>query len=344
MDLKFSLNIFLTKVRSMYSLRLKEKDYKKIVTYKSLKDVLKYLKDNRFYGIALGRVAENSENVDILSVERLLNYKFLDVLELISKYDRLLGGFLKDYISLYIDVKLILECFEKILKLRCGKDFFYDSTKRENTFKNPKLKGLVHVKKIEEFFDLLKNSGYKRVFKGLDLKEDVFFIQSFLQKTLYEDLHEKLLFGIGSIKNKKSRKELFSTFCCYLELKDFVYKLRFKRIDAPDASILPSFKSLEQKILRNLEELHLESEYFEFLKGSFLYPQIKDIKYFYLEQLPEKFLFFKCKKNIRFSLTPTVVVLSYINVLKIEIQNIIKILEGIRCNLPENKITELLVV
>ena len=344
MSLKFSLNIFLTKVRAMYSLRVKSEDYKKIVAYKSVRDVLKFLKENRFYGSALERVTENSEDVDLLSVERLLNYKFLDILELISKYDKLLGGYLKDYISSYIDVKLIFECFEKILKLRCGEDFFYDSSKREKAFKNPKLKGLVHVKRVEEFFDFLKNSGYRRVFKELDLKKDIFFIQSFLQKTLYEDLHEKLLFGISNIKNKKSKKELFSIFCCYLELRDFVYKLRFKRIDVPDSSILPSFKSLEQKILKNLEKLHLESEYFEFLKGSFLYSQIKNIKYFYLEQLPEKFLFFKCKKNIRFSSEPTVVLVSFINLLKIETQNIIKILEGIRCKLPENKITELLVI
>jgi len=343
-NLKFSLNIFLTKVRAMYSLRFKSEDYKKIVTYKSLKDVLKFLKENKSYSRALERVAENGEDVDLLSIERLLNYSFFDVLELISKYDRLLGGFLKDYISSYIDVRLILECFEKILKLRCGEDFFYDSSKREKVFKNSKLEGLVHVKGIEEFFDFLKSAGYKRLFKDLDLKKDVFFIQSFLQKTMYEDLHEKLLLGISNIKNKSSKQELFSSFCCYLELKDFVYKLRSKRIDAPNASILPSFKSLEQKILKNLENLHLESEYFEFLKGSYLYSQIKNIKYFYLEQLPEKFLLLKCRKGIRFSLDPTVAVLSFINLLKIETQNIIKILEGIRYGLPENKISELLVI
>ena len=85
MSLKFSLNIFLFLVRAMYSLRVKSEDYKKIVAYKSVRDVLKFLKENRFYGSALERVTENSEDVDLLSVERLLNYKFLDILELISK-------------------------------------------------------------------------------------------------------------------------------------------------------------------------------------------------------------------------------------------------------------------
>ena len=346
MSLKFSLNIFLTKIRTMYSFRIQGSVYDQMISCKSLKGVLKILRENQFYVNIFENVKVNDESLSLLSVEKLLDYKFLDVLENILSYDKLLNGFLKDYILAYIDSKFILSCFERILKLKCGKDFFFNSMHRDSVCKNLKLKGLIQAKSVEGFFDFLNKAGYKELFKNLDLKNNDFFIQSFVQKKLYEDLYEKLISGISRIKNKKVKKELLSVYFCYLELNDFVYRLRSKKVGNEDKNIelLPSFRSFEQRFLRKLENLNLESEYYSFLNSSFLSSQIKNINYSYLEQLPEKFLFLKSKKNIRFSLNPTVVVVSFINLLKIELQNIKRILEGIRYNLPSNKIKEFLVV
>ena len=44
-----------------------------------------------------------------------------------------------------------------------------------------------------------------------------------------------------------------------------------------------------------------------------------------------------------FSSSVPLVIISFIHLLKIKINNIIKIIEGLRCGLPQNKIEELLV-
>ncbi len=344
MGLKFSLNIFLSKLRAIYALRVKPVDYDQLISCKSLVGLLKILKERKFYFEALRNIPDNLEALDISEVERALEFRFLDILENIAKYDRLLGGIFSNYISSYIDVKFMFIFFDSILKAKRGGKLLYAGSGRNIVFKNSKLKKLPEAKDFKEFFEIVSGAGYKNLFRDLDLSKEYFFIQNFFQKKLYEDLYDKLLTGICKIKRGRSRKELFSVFSCYLELRSFVFSVRAKKMNDRSLDFLPSFKNFEQKIISKLGELNLESEYFELLNSSYLASQIKEIKYNYLEQLPEKFLLLKCKKNMHFSLDPAVVVLSFIFLLRIEIQNIVKIIEGIRYGLLQNKIKEVLVL
>lgn len=344
MSFKFSLNVLSTKVRAVYALRVKPAEYELMLSCKSLKELLKILKEKELYSDVFRNVQESYKMMNASDIERALNHKFSSVLGNIARYDKLLGGFLRTYIGSYVDSKFILDTFETVLKLKCGKKLLYEGRNWVVECKNPRLKALSFAKDFEEFFTIIRASDYKKLFEDISLKDEYFCIQSIVQKRLYEDLYNKLLSGICEIKNKKSRRELFSVFSCYLELRSFVFSIRAKRFGGQTSGFLPNFDYFKQKIISKLKNLSLESEYYELLNSSYLFSQIKRIKYHYLEQLPEKFLFLKCKKNIHFSLGPTVVVLSFINLLKIEIQNIIKIIEGVRCGLLRNKIREVLVV
>ena len=169
------------------------------------------------------------------------------------------------------------------------------------------------------------------------------YIQNFVERKLYESLYTKLFEAFNKIKSQKLRSTCTKTFKTYLELNNFVMIVRYKRFRSNESDFLPEFKDLKLKLESRLKKINIESELFGLLNDSNLHQSIKNISYSYLEQLPEKYLYEKCRKNMLVSFDAHSVLISFIQLLKINISNIIKIIEGTRCSLPQNKIKELLV-
>ena len=64
----------------------------------------------------------------------------------------------------------------------------------------------------------------------------------------------------------------------------------------------------------------------------------------YIDQMADRMKYLTCRHDIRFSTHPSVVMLSYIFLAQIEIQDIINIIEGIRYHLASEEIQKLLTV
>ena len=79
------------------------------------------------------------------------------------------------------------------------------------------------------------------------------------------------------------------------------------------------------------------------MKSTWLSGKMRDIKYNYVDEIPDIMRYRKSRHNIRYSTKPPVVMISYVFLTEIELANIINIIEGVRYKLPPEKIDELLV-
>ena len=70
----------------------------------------------------------------------------------------------------------------------------------------------------------------------------------------------------------------------------------------------------------------------------------KKVPHTYIDQMADRMKYLTCRHDIRFSTHPSVVMLSYIFLAQIEIQDIINIIEGIRYHLAPEGIQKLLTV
>ena len=63
-----------------------------------------------------------------------------------------------------------------------------------------------------------------------------------------------------------------------------------------------------------------------------------------IDKVPLNMRFDKCRHNIRFSMSPPIVLMSYIFLKEIEIINITNIIEGIKYRLPSEEIKKMLIM
>ena len=64
---------------------------------------------------------------------------------------------------------------------------------------------------------------------------------------------------------------------------------------------------------------------------------VKKVPHTYIDQMADRMKYLTCRHDIRFSTHPSVVMLSYIFLAQIEIQDIINIIEGIRYHWHQKK-------
>ena len=338
--LNHSNNVLLTKVRAMYAAGVKGIRYDDLLSCRNISEVLRLLKENSFYSEILNELPESEDLVHRRDIEKFLKYRFLTVLDIIAKYEKLLGGYFSEYVGCYIDSLFILEKLQKVFDLSKSEKRSYNAFSKDFFCVNRKLSKINDAKTLDDFFTILDKTSYRRILKisDLNLNKNEVYIKNFVQKRLYEKLYSKLFEGI-----KKTRSGCEKVFRIYLELNNFVMIVRYKRFRSGESDFLPEFKDLKLKLESKLKKINIESELFDLLNDSNLHHSIKNISYSYLEQLPEKYLYEKCRKNMLVSFDAHSVLISFIQLLKIKISNIIKIIEGTRCSLPQNKIKELLV-
>ena len=85
------------------------------------------------------------------------------------------------------------------------------------------------------------------------------------------------------------------------------------------------------------------NEIFSIMKQTSSGRKINNIEFTYPDEIPTKIKFSMCKHYIRFSVHPSVVMISYMFLSQIELANIITIIEGIRYQLPADEIRKMIV-
>lgn len=339
-------NAMAAKARAMFGGRLTESDYMRLLQKTSVGDIAYSLKHETYYAEALEGINEKAIHRGQLEV-LLRREVFIRIKKLMLYADK------KDeyFIRLAVmdsEIELILMCL-KYLITGDGEDR-HDLIQRMPIYISKYLTFSVHdlseVETYEQLETVLKGTPYEKAMKlgeGKKIEEiDYIALEHALHATEYEDglkLIEK--YG-GSAKNKLKEMLLAQA---ELDNITIIYRLKkYFQISKGDIKQLMSpyyYHFTEREINRLIEEEDADGV-LKALQNKY-HSYIKDQKFQHIEHYNAVIQYNMYRHNMNFEQNPDVVMMAFMGLSRIEIKNVINIIEGVRYRVSQDRVKPLLV-
>jgi len=342
MSLKFSSNVISAKVLAMYGKRLKRNDYDNLLNCKTVSEIACYLKNEANYSRELKDIDEI--NIRRHELEFLVRNKLFNDLSVIGKYEFTTREIFAKYTIIKSEVELILHVLMSLLSVK--KEYvYYDLSDFFKVHTKLNLELLLNINDYDDFFKFLNATPYYKLLinlkpSSLDVRMDI----SRVEQLLYNYLYENFFSSIDEIKYKKTREDLKDIFSCFVDYNNFVRIIRLHRAKSYSNFAFLDYGSIKRENIEKMKKSISEEDIFDIMREL---PQDKKMlktKYSYLDQLPKKVLYNRCRQAIHSTNDASMIFLSYMFLSQIEIDNIINIIEGVRYSVSKSEIESLLVL
>ncbi len=328
-----------SKIKSMFSKRLTLQDYNLLANERNLAGIINYLKNKTVYNNIL-------INVDEKKLRRE-EFEYLIKNDLYYRVDKIFNYILNKDDFIY---KVVLLRIEKDILLEIVYSLFYQNnrmliSKIPFHFKDKlsfNLKELIKSKNIEDICKNLESTKYHHIFKSFINQNEIAINK--LEREFNNFYVNNLIKLINQFSNFKV-KNLKDILLAEIELNNLrkIYRLKkYYKVtnEYIKNSMINTKHRFNNKIIDNL-----------ILKGTDLLTVLKNSSYRNfinidsdeIEDLIADILKNISIKNIHSSNDKDVVVLAYISFLKIEILNLIDVIEGVRYQIGSGKIMENLI-
>ena len=339
----YASNAILSKARAMYGKRLTAKNYSDLLGCNDVREVAIYLKKYTNYSDVLADLNENDVHRGHLEV--LLKIKIFNDFAILGRYEISIHEGLSVYLISRMEIEQIMHC----LMLYCAhrtNEYIYTVPLFFNNHTHIDLPALTKIKNYDDFLQAIKLTPYYKLLKPFQPKGNELISLTMIETVLYSYLFHNTFKIVEQYKNKKTRKELKNIFNAYIDFNNLVRIIRLKKYYNPDEdyirdSLFP-YGTISNKKLESLIQAKSIDEIHSIVQTTTFGKLISGIEYDYIDELPTKVKFAKCKHFIRYSVNPPVVMLSYILLTELELSNIINIIEGIRYKLPKDEIKKML--
>ncbi|MCL2513101.1 MAG: V-type ATPase subunit [Oscillospiraceae bacterium] len=320
----------LVKSRAKYGKRLTEKDYDSLLACTSVSDIAAYLKANTHYSAGLENVKEAALHRG--SFEALLKGKMFRDFTDLCKFERSVGEHYFEYILLKSEIDGLIHFFRYFMAgnpqkhLMAFPDFYNRKT-------DISLSALAGAKSFDDVLNALKNTRFYKLlapFRPMDGKAlDFQGVEAALDKYLYKkslEMFEKEFTG-------EERNQLIQILSVRAELENIrkIYRAKFYYNSPPDV-----IRSLLNSESRYLKKRHIDKMIGGKTAGQVI-DVVKSTKYgrltektpfTFIDDFAARIMFDFCRRKVRFSSYPAVVMASVITLFDIEIENITNIIEG----------------
>ncbi len=339
----YASNAILSKARARYGKRLTAKNYSDLLGCNDVREVAIYLKKYTNYSDVLADLNENDVHRGHLEV--LLKKKIFNDFAILGRYEISIHEGLSVYLISRMEIEQIMHC----LMLYCAhrtNEYIYTVPMFFNNHTHIDLPALTKIKNYDDFLQAIKLTPYYKLLKPFQPKGNELISLTMIETVLYSYLFHNTFKIVEQYKNKKTRKELKNIFNAYIDFNNLVRIIRLKKYYNPDEdyirdSLFP-YGTISNKKLESLIQAKSIDEIHSIVQTTTFGKLISGIEYDYIDELPTKVKFAKCKHFIRYSVNPPVVMLSYILLTELELSNIINIIEGIRYKLPKDEIKKML--
>lgn len=342
--ISYASNSVLSKARAMYGKRMRNKNYDELLACRNTIDIVSYLKRKTSYASILSSVNENSAHR--FDIEQKLKYKLFVDFESLGRYDISVGEHFFEYIITRAEIEQLMHSLMLLAAGKSGEyihtipEFFYSHTKVD-------LVSLKNIKSYDEFLNTVKKSYYYKILLPFKPAKGERINLTGIETVLYNYLYE-IVFGIIKKYVKGSaKKELMEFFNDYIDLNNLIRIVRMRKFYDLSAEYISSgltkygsFSDYQLKAFINSpSDKQMMSDMKRTKLGRKWFSKGLDI----IDKVPINMRYNWCKHNIRFSISPPIVLISYIFLKEIEILNIINIIEGIKYRMPSEKIKQMLI-
>ncbi len=332
-------NAILAKARAMYGKCLTEHDYKQLMDCRNVSEVASYLKTRTNYRTVLAGLNENE--VHRGQLEPLLRQEMYYDISALSRYARDKTLVFSDFITSEMEIKQIVRCLT-LVNIGRADEYVFSLPMTMVKFAKIDLKSFSTVRSYDDMLSVLAGTKYAQVLSKHRPPEngraDIATIEAELNNMNYSVVMET----IAKAKNVSDGEELKNTFSAMLDFRNISRIIRLKKYYNYSAErikpLLIPYGRLSQK---NIDELCAASnsrEVFELSRSTYLGRLMSKLKYNDQSQMASAMLSMYCKHHLRLSPNPTIVMISYVYLKEIELNNVVNIIEATRYGLsPEEK-------
>jgi len=340
-----SSNAVLAKAHAMYGRRLTNENYTDLLACQTVGDVASYLKNRTAYSRTLAGINENT--IHRGQLEFKLKQKLLDDYASLCRYEITVGERFSQYLIEHSEIDQILH---SLLLLDAGKpeEYLFSMPGYLNRLTHIDLIALSHMKNFDDLLDALSNTPYRKILEPFKPEEGVPINYTGIEQALYTYRFSNIFEIIDKYTHGETKKQLREIFDSYVDLQNYVriVRLRVSYQSDPEfirGSLLP-FGNLSPQTIDKMIEADTEKEITDVMSKTTIAKEYLKIGHAYIDEIPTLVNYFICRRNIRFSIHPSVVMMSYTFISQCELADIITIVEGVRYKLPPEEIAKLLIV
>ncbi len=344
MIISYASNAILSKARAMYGKRLTDKDYQSLVTCSSVAEVLSYLKSHTKYSALLNSISE--KDVHRGRLELILKQQLFYDFASLCRYEISAGEHFSQYIIIRTEIEQILHY---LMLFNSGKlnEYIYALPMYFDKHTKIDLNALSRTDNYEKFLTVLEGTPYHSILSKYKPDEHNNLDIPTIENSLYTYFYKKVFYIINNYTKGNTKKELNYIFNNYLDLCNFVRILRLKKYynmtaDKIKENLLP-FGTLKDYQIDSMCNAPHSKDVFAIMESTSSGKVISNMEYNFAGEISKRGRYNLGRKNIRFSTSPTIVMMSYIFLEEAELSNVINIIEGVRYQVDEDTIKALLV-
>ena len=334
-----SANAVLALSRAFYGKCLTQAEYDDLVNCKSLGELATHLKNRPEYAKVLSALGSP---VTASGLEELVSKQQFERFASICRYELAIGSQFYQYFIIKTEIEQILRCTVSLLSgdsemYLLQMNPFLDRHVRIDLF------ALGRANSLQEVLAVLRRTPYERVYRSCLSAERVSYLTFELAFQSYFESAVKAL--VKRCFSGAERKALYDLICCSLDVKLIsstyralkYYKdiLPLSRVPLQTMVTMSRFSEREVASFAHLESA--EAFLKEMQRGCYKdwFSPGEDLP---LEQQLSRSLTAHCKKQIRFSVYPGVVMYCYLLLSQAQTENLIRIIEGIKFQVPPQTI------
>ncbi len=340
----YSSNVVLAKARAMYGRRLTKQNYTDMLACRSVNEIASYLKTRTAYSNILSGI--NDAEIHRGRLETLLRQKIFEDSAALCRYEISVGERFSQYLQQRAETEQIMH---SVMHLMAGspEEYLFTMPAYLNRHTRIDLPALGRIKNYEDLLNALSHTHYYKILQRFRPIQGQPIDYYGIENALYQDLYALCYRIIKEHTHGETRQQLTQLFHVYMDLENYdsIIRLKFNYHAGPDfikSSLFP-FGTLKERHIAALLEAETPEEARKALASTSIGKRI--LKADTSEELLSMQIEYgECRKKIRFSTHPSVVMLSYIFLMQIELHDITNIIEGVRYQVPSDDISNLLTI
>ena len=344
MIISYASNAILSKARAMYGKRLTDKDYQNLLNCSTVSDVLTYLKSHTKYSTLLNSISE--KDVHRGRLELILKQQLFYDFASLCRYEMSAGEQFSRYIIIRTEIEQILH-YLMLFNSKKLNEYIYALPVYFDKHTKIDLNAMSKTDDYAKFLSVLHNTPYYDILVNFKPDKNNHLNIPQIENALYKYFYDEVFNVISNCTKGATQKQLNYIFNNHIDLTNFVRILRLKKYydmsgDDIKENLLP-FGTLKEHQIDSMCNASNSKEVFTIMQNTNCGKAINNMEYAFAGEIAARGLYDIGRKNIRFSTSPTVVMMSYIFLEEAELSNVINIIEGVRYQVDDETVKSLLI-
>ncbi len=311
----------------------------------SVSEIAGYLKYNTSYNSVLYDI--NEATIRRGHLEMILRQKQFNDYASLARYDMTVGMKMSDYIIKRTEIEIIISYLRLMIAGRTDEflflmPMFFSSHTRLNLAK------ISQCKTYPQLIGAMEHTAYHDILAKFLPKDDENIRLTEIE-TVFFTVLTRTVFNLIEKHRPSVRNELKILYGADIDVQNVTRILRLKRFfnknpEFIKKNLLPFGNSISKKAMESMINAPTADVVMDIFLGTPLGRRIPESQRAFTYDLHHRVPYFAARRYMHYSIHPAVVMLSYIYITDIELDDIINIIEGIRYRLQPDEIKPMLVL